>query len=85
MVGLLSLPEGLLTVIYVLAGQQTRALVRLSRVNRRLRSIWLNDADHIIHSAFRIEAPDHEDAIQLILMETRLPKPITGFHHCNPS
>ena len=63
MTGLLSLPDQLLTEIHIFAGQQTRALVRLSAVNRRLRAIWLQDLDHIIAQVVQRKAPNHQDAI----------------------
>lgn len=85
MVGLLSLPEEILTGVYILAGQQTEALVQLSCVNRRLRDVWLKDSDHIIKSAIRLLAPDHEEAIETTLLENRLPKHITGFHFFDSS
>jgi hypothetical protein len=80
MAGLLSLPDELLTEIYIFAGQQTPALVRLSAVNRRLRAIWLQDADFIIAQVVQLKAPNHQDAIALTLLEARCPLPTTGFH-----
>jgi hypothetical protein len=80
MANLLSLPDELLTEIYILAGQQTRALVRLSAVNRRLRAIWLQDADFIIAQVVQLKAPNHQDAIALTLLEIRCPVPVRGFH-----
>lgn len=83
MTGLLSLPEEILTEIHILSGQQIESLAHLSC--RRLRDIWLEDSDHIIASAVRLLAPNHEDAIALTLLETRLPKRITGFRSFEPS
>jgi hypothetical protein len=85
MVGLLSLPDELLTEIYIFAGQQTRALVRLSAVNRRLRAIWLQDADFIIAQVVQLKAPNHQDAIALTLLEIRCPVPVRGFHTLDES
>ena len=85
MASLLSLPDELLTEIYILAGQQTRALVRLSAVNRRLRAIWLQDADFIIAQVVQLKAPNHQDAIALTLLETRCPVPVRGFHTLDES
>ena len=85
MASLLSLPDELLTEIYILAGQQTRALVRLSAVNRRLRAIWLQDADFIIAQVVQLKAPGHQDAIALTLLETRCPVPVRGFHTLDES
>lgn len=85
MTGLLSLPEEILTEIYILSGQQIESLSHLSCVNRRLHDIWIKDSDHIIASAVRLVAPNHEDAIALTLLEMRLPKRITGFHSFDPS
>lgn len=85
MVDLVSLPEDILTQIYILAGQQTRALLRLSRVNRGFREIWLKDSYHIIASVIRQKAPGHEDVMDLASLESRLPKRITGFHSFDPS
>lgn len=79
MTGLLSLPNELLTEIYIFAGQQTRALVRLSAVNRRLRAIWIRESDIIIASAIQLKAPNHSDATSLTLLEARCPVPVTGF------
>lgn len=80
MTGLLSLPDQLLTEIHIFAGQQTRALVRLSAVNRRLRAIWLQDSDHIIAQVVQRKAPNHQDAMELTLLEARCPVPVSGFH-----
>lgn len=85
MAGLLSLPEEIVTQIYIFAGQNTRALVRLSAVNRRLRAIWLQDSDHIIAHSLELKAPGHQDAIVLTMMEACCPMPVSGFHHVNVS
>jgi hypothetical protein len=85
MAGLLSLPDEILTEIYILAGQQTGALVRLSAVNRQLRAIWLQDSDHIIAQAVQLKAPNHQDAISLTRLEARCPLPNTGFHTLDDS
>ena len=85
MASLLSLPDELLTEIYILAGQQTRALVRLSAVNRRLRAIWLQDADFIIAQVVQLKAPNHQGAIALTLLESRCTVPVRGFHTLDES
>lgn len=85
MTGLLSLPDQLLTEIHIFAGQQTRALVRLSAVNRRLRAIWLQDLDHIIAQVVQRKAPNHQDAIELTLLEARCPVLVSGFHTLDDS
>ena len=85
MTGLPSLPEEIITQIYILAGKNTRALVRLSAVNRRLRAIWLQDSDHIIAQSLELKAPGHRDAIALTIMEAYCPVPVSGFHRVNAS
>jgi hypothetical protein len=85
MTDLLSLPEETITQIYIFAGENTRALVRLSAVNRRLRALWLQDSDHIITQSLELKAPGHRDAIALTLMEACCPMPVSGFHRVNAS
>jgi hypothetical protein len=80
MAGLLDLPDELLTEIYIFAGHQMPTLVRLSAVNRRLRNIWLGDADSIIAQAVQHYTPSHQEAIPLTHLEARCPLPTTGFH-----
>jgi hypothetical protein len=80
MAGLLSLPDELLGEIYIFAGQQTQTLVRLSAVNRRMREIWLHDADLIIAQVVRLYTPNHHEVIPLTRLEARCPLPTTGFH-----
>lgn len=81
MAGLLSLPDELLTEIYILAGLDTRSVVRLSATNRRLRAIWERDSDYIISRSLELKAPGHQDAIALTIMEARCSMPVSGFHH----
>ena len=85
MAGLLSLPDELLTEIYIFAGQQMPTLVRMSAVNRRLRTIWLGDADSIITQVVQLYTPKHQDAILLTHLEARRPLPTTGFYTLNDS
>jgi hypothetical protein len=85
MAGLLSLPDELLTEIYIFAGHQIHTLVRLSAVNRRFRSIWLGDADSIIAQVVQLYTPNHQEAIPLTHLEARCPLPTTGFHTLNDS
>ena len=66
---LLSLPEEIATQIYVFAGENTRALVRLSALNRRSRALWLQDSDYIIAQSIELKAPGHQDAIAPTLVE----------------
>jgi hypothetical protein len=80
MAGLLSLPDELLSEIYIFAGQQMKTLIRLSAVNRRLRNIWLGDADSIIAQAVQLYTPNHQDVFSLTRLEARFPLPTTGFH-----
>jgi hypothetical protein len=80
MTGLLDLPDELLTEIYVFAGYQIHTLVRLSAVNRRLRTIWVGDADSIITQVVQLFTPKHQEAIPLTRLEARCPLPTTGFH-----
>lgn len=58
----------------------TRALVRISAVNRHWRAIWLQDLEKITREAIRLKAPDDKDAVALALLETRRPLPITRFY-----
>jgi hypothetical protein len=85
MAKLLGLPDELLTEIYVFAGHQIHTLVRLSAVNRRLRTIWVGDADSIITQAVLVFTPNHQEAIPLTRLEARCPLPTTGFHTLNDS
>ena len=85
MTNLLSPPEEIITQIYIFAGENTRALVRLSAVNRRLRALWLQDSDYIIAQSLELKAPGHQDAIALTLMEACCPMPVSGFHRVNAS
>lgn len=85
MTNLLSLPEEIITQIYIFAGENTRALVRLSAVNRRLRALWLQDSDYIIAQSLELKAPGHQDAIALTLMEACCPMPVSGFHRVHAS
>jgi hypothetical protein len=85
MTNLLSLPEEIITQIYIFAGENTRALVRLSAVNRRLRALWLQDSDYIIAQSLELKAPGHQDAIALTLMEACCPMPVSGFHRVKAS
>lgn len=85
MTNLLSLPEEIITQIYIFAGENTRALVRLSAVNRRLRALWLQDSDYIIAQSLELKAPGHQDAIVLTLMEACCPMPVSGFHRVHAS
>ena len=80
MAHLLYLPGEIITQIYVFAGENTRALVRLSAVNRRLRALWLQDSDYIIAQSLELKAPGHQDAIALTLMEACCPMPVSGLH-----
>ena len=85
MAQLLSLPEELITQIYTFAGENNRALVRLSGVNRQLRALWLQDSDYIIAQSLELKAPGHQDAIALTLIEACCPMPVSGFHRVNAS
>jgi hypothetical protein len=80
---LLSLPEEIITRIYIFAGENTRTLVRLSAVNRCLRAIWLQDSDCIIAQKLELKAPGDQDAIALTLMEACCTMPVSGFHRVN--
>jgi hypothetical protein len=53
-INLLSLPEEVITQIYIIVGENTRALVRLSAVNRCLRVLWLQDSDCIIAQSLAV-------------------------------
>jgi hypothetical protein len=79
MARLLDNSEKTITHIYVIAGENTRALVRLAAVNRRMRAVWLQDSDYIIARSLELQAPDHQDAIGLTLMEVCCPMPVSGF------
>lgn len=68
MAQLLSLPEEIIIQIYIFAGEHTRALLRLSVVNRRLRALWLQDSDYIIAQSLELKAPGHQDSIVLTIM-----------------
>lgn len=81
----LSLPEEAITQIYIFTGDNTRALIKLSAVNRRLRALCLQDSDYIIARSLELKAPGHLDAIALTLMETHCPMPVSGFHRVNAS
>lgn len=85
MAHLLSLPEEIITQIHILSGENTRALVRLSAVNLRLRALWLQDSDYIIVQFLELKAPGHQNAIALTLMEACCPMPVSGFHRVNAS
>lgn len=85
MAQLFSLPEEIITQIYIFAGENTRALVRLSAVNRQLRALWLQDSDYIIAQSLELKAPGHQDAIALTLHEACCPMPVSGFHRVNAS
>ena len=66
-----SLPTEIL-INLLIAAPTSRTLLRLSYVNRRLRSIWQDHAQHIIVSAYKTKIPHIEDAISLTLVEARL-------------
>lgn len=68
MVTLLSLPNEVLVEIFI-ASPSTRTLLHLSRVNRRMRSIWLEHSHHIIPSTYNSKFPHIEQAIRLTLTE----------------
>lgn len=70
MAALLSLPNEVLINILI-AAPSTRALLRLSGTNRRMRSIWLEHSHHIIVSAYKTEIPHIEKAIDLTLAEVQ--------------
>lgn len=70
MVTLLSLPTEILIDILA-AAPTTRTLLRLSCVNRRMRSIWQEHSQHIIASAYKTKIPHIEEAISLTLVEVR--------------
>lgn len=80
MAGLFSLPNEALSEIYIFAGQDARALVRLSAVNRLSRAIWLQDSANIIAQSLELQALSHQDAIVLTMLETRCPMHVPGFH-----
>jgi hypothetical protein len=71
MARLLDNSEKTITHIYVIAGENTRALVRLAAVNRRMRAVWLQDSDYIIARSLELQAPDHQDAIGLAQCQSR--------------
>jgi len=79
MAQLLLLPEEIITQIYIFAGENTRALLRPSAVNRRLRALWLQDSDYIIAQSLELKAPGHQDAIALTLMEASCSMPVSAF------
>ena len=70
MILLTSLPNELLLVVFG-ATPTIQTAVRLSCVNRRLRSIWLNNSDQIIAKNLQFEIPSYEDAIALAVDEAR--------------
>lgn len=85
MVGLLSLPEELLTEIYIFTGIRTGALIAVSQVNRRLRGVWLRNSDRIIKNCCALSGPGHEAAIDLALVEARFSQSVDGFQFFDPS
>lgn len=70
MATLLSLPNEILVKLLVTA-PSTRALLRLSSTNRRMRSIWLEHSHHIIVAAYKTKIPHIEQAIDLTLAEVQ--------------
>lgn len=70
MVSLPSLLTKLLIEILI-SCPTTRTLVRLSSVNRRMRSIWLEHSEHIIVANYKPKTPHVEQAIALTLTEVQ--------------
>ena len=70
MTTLLSLPNEILIEILIVA-PTTRTLLRLTNVNRRMRSIWLQRSQHIIVSAYETKIPHIKEAIALTLVEAQ--------------
>lgn len=88
MTTLLSLPTEILINILI-AGPNTRTLLRLSSSTHRLRSIWLDHAQHIVASAYKKKIPYIEEAIALTLVELRCGEVLSlqdssAFHLCLP-
>jgi hypothetical protein len=88
MTTLLSLPTEILINILV-AAPNTRTLLYLSNVSRRLRSIWLDHTQHIVASAYKNKIPDIEEVIALTLVEVQcgevpLLQDSPAFHLCLP-
>lgn len=70
MTTLLSLPSEIIINILI-AAHTTRTLLRLSCVNRRIRSIWQEHSQHIIASAYKARIPHIEQAMSLTLVEAQ--------------
>jgi hypothetical protein len=88
MATLLSLPIEVVINIFI-AAPNTRTLLRLSSASRRLRSIWLDHAQHIVASAYKYKIPHIEEAIALTLVEVRCDEvpslqDSSAFHLCLP-
>ncbi|KAM0723340.1 hypothetical protein Q7P37_000325 [Cladosporium fusiforme] len=87
MTTLLSLPNEILLNIFATA-PTTRTLLHLSRVNRRMRTIWLEHSQHIVVSAYKTRTPHIEQAITLTLAEAQsgeiIPLPPADSHITAP-
>lgn len=68
---LMSLPNELLA--HVLGGCPTiRTLWNFSRVNRRLRAIWLTHIEQIVGEVYNHKIPNFHDAVGFTLAEVQL-------------
>lgn len=70
MTTLLSLPS-VIVINILTADPTTRTLLRLSCVDRRIRSIWQEHSQHILASAYKTRIPHIEQAISLTLVEAQ--------------
>lgn len=73
MARLLSLPNEVLIKVFV-ASPTTRTLMNLSRINRRMRSIWLKHSHHIISLKYNAKIQHIDQAIALTLTEIQCGK-----------
>lgn len=68
MARLLSLPNEVLIKILI-ASPTTRTLLHLSRLDHRMRSIWLEHSHHIVLAKYKAKIPHIDQAIALTLTE----------------
>lgn len=68
MAALTALPNELLLLVFT-SCPSISAAVRLSEVNKSLRSVWLENIDHIAREVLKPEIPDFDDALALAKYE----------------
>jgi hypothetical protein len=79
MASLLSLPNEVLIQVLA-ASPTTQTLLRLSRVNRRMRSVWLEHSHCIIVANYKAKISHIEQAITLTLTEVQCGEIPTSHH-----